>query len=224
NQAAFALKRSRLHEQLEKTHRTTKLVAEVTTLGNLSTTLDLITNGTKDSLDCDAVTLYCYDSETECLLSPPSMAGVNYPDRARKLTLVPPSSPVFSVLISKEIVTVTDVRTNDLFKGSRFSADEGIHSWAGIPLKMDDKPVGAMFVNYRRRHVFSESEIADMELFSSQAAIAIHNARLFDRTEKDLREREKFLELSNQLLGTLDIQETMNCATKFTATALDTEF
>ncbi len=62
-----------------------------------------------------------------------------------------------------------------------FAQREGIRSSAGIPLHVGDETLGILFVNYRERHHFAPQEQAEVELFATQAAIAIYNARLYRR-------------------------------------------
>lgn len=230
NQAAFALKKALLLVQMggllgqvETARKTAQRVAEVTTQGDLNSTLDAVTKGTRDALACDAVSIYVYYPEDN-RLSSPSIVGAFEPEKADLLKTVPPHSIVFEVLNSNDIIAVEDISKSDLFKSRPFAAREGMRSCAATPLRIGSELVGVMFVNYRTPHVFSEYEIANIRLFSSQAAIAIHNTRLLGQTKKDLEDREDLLELSSQLLGTLSLHETMMCAVTFAAKAFDVEF
>ena len=71
---------------------------------------------------------------------------------------------------------------------------EKVRSSAGAPLWARGQPVGLLFVNYRRKHRFSEIEKEAVRIFASQAAIAIHNAKLYDKTKRQSEHRQALVE------------------------------
>jgi len=62
-----------------------------------------------------------------------------------------------------------------------FVAREKIRSSAAVPLQLRDETVGVMFVNYRSEQCFDENQRRLIETFANYAAIAIQNARAFER-------------------------------------------
>ncbi len=179
NHAALALKKARLLEQVSKARDAAKLVAEVTVLEDLDSTLDSIVQGTQDALGSNAVTLYTYDQERRKLGYPPVMSGVRFPERVVRLVEVPKDSIVFAMLQRDEPYVTEETTADRLFRGRRFGLEEEIKSCVGIPLRVGDRKVGVMFVNYRSYHHFTADELANIELFANQAAVAIRNAQLY---------------------------------------------
>ena len=59
--AASALKKAKLLNQVKTAWDRARVVAEVTSLGNLEDTLHSIAEGTMEVVNCDAVTLHNYD-------------------------------------------------------------------------------------------------------------------------------------------------------------------
>ena len=47
------------------------------------------------------------------------------------------------------------------------------------PLQIDEAVEGVMNVAFKKPHEFQEEELLVLELLAAQAAIALHNARLF---------------------------------------------
>ncbi|WP_187435845.1 PAS domain S-box protein [Bradyrhizobium hipponense] len=70
--------------------------------------------------------------------------------------------------------------------GSSNAKREGHHTTLGTPLLREGTPVGIILVRRMEVRPFSDQQIALLETFADQAAIAIENARLFN----DLQERE----------------------------------
>ncbi len=62
-----------------------------------------------------------------------------------------------------------------------FPERESIQSFIGIRLETQDERVGALFVNFRSEHYFTEDEILAIRTFATQAAIAIDKNRLVSR-------------------------------------------
>src|SRR5262249_18618990 len=70
----------------------------------------------------------------------------------------------------------------------------GFRSWVSVPLIQRGDPIGVLALS---RHVvspFSEREIALLETFADQAAIAIENARLFQELQGRNRDLSEALE------------------------------
>lgn len=64
-----------------------------------------------------------------------------------------------------------------------FLQREAIQSFIGIRLETQAEWVGALFVNFRSEHYFTEDEILAIQAFATQAAIAIDKNRLVDRVQ-----------------------------------------
>ncbi len=70
-------------------------------------------------------------------------------------------------------------------------AQMGIKEIMGVPLLVDEKVIGAIAVFYLgdEGHGFSLEQVDLMERFAALAALAIHNARLNEQVQNELRER-----------------------------------
>lgn len=230
--AALALKKAKLLEQVQRARRAAEAVTRLTPLGDQRSrgaTLDSIALATLNALECGAVVLFEY-AEGE-LIHPPAMEGLYHRDRAENPQEKNDYELVRKVLESPEPWVIDDVRTREDFQHTRFARDEKVASCVALPLRAPDGRVGVMFVNYRTPRIFTQDEITGIELFADQAAIAISNARLFDERTKLSEERNRQLDrekklanLSEELLGTTDLQGTMDRAVAFAADALGTEF
>jgi PAS domain S-box-containing protein len=206
--AALALKNARLLDQVKKARDAARVVAQVSTLGDLSQTLASITKGTQETLLCDAVTLYTYDQEQDKLDFPPAMEGVKEPEKVRKLGLVREASVVRNILALDKAYEAEDAVSDPLMRGP-FVVREGIKSSVGIPLKVEDHKVGVMFVNYRSRHRFTNDELTNIGLFANQAAVAIRNAQLYRKSQERAAMLESLYKAAQAVPGSLSLLDVL---------------
>jgi GAF domain-containing protein len=71
------------------------------------------------------------------------------------------------------------VRSSDEYPvGSRLVKDQGWHSYLATPLLREGAPIGTILVRRMEVRPFSDKQIALIETFADQAAIAIANVRM----------------------------------------------
>lgn len=182
--ATLALNKARLLDQVSRAQSAAKLVAQVTVLGDREATLSSVARGTQEVTGCDAVTLFVYNQATDKLEHPPAMVGVRYPDRASLHGEVLSNSLVYEMLRRDEPYIVEAMAQDALFRDRRFSREEEIQCCVAIPLWAVGQKVGVMFVNYRTPHRFTAKELANIEPFANQAAVAIRNAQLYEESKQ----------------------------------------
>lgn len=222
--AAIAYVNAQRLDQIRKANATASLVAQVTTLGDLDKTLVSVVSGIQGALECDAVVLYVYDEAKGKWNYPPTLAGVLHPTRLSANSYEGLSSLIERVFQTGTPYLSEDIEVDALFHGSRFTREEGIKSCAAIALRISDQKVGVMFVNYRRLHRFGPDEVASIQLFANQAAVAIRNAQLFDERTQKIRAQVALVELSQQFLIKTSLQETLDAAVSMAAELMGTEF
>ena len=74
------------------------------------------------------------------------------------------------------------------------SMEKGVRSFAALPLKWQEKMVGALFVNVQRSISFTDELQRILQLFARQATIAIENAELFEQREQANRQLDRRVE------------------------------
>ncbi|MBI5942917.1 MAG: GAF domain-containing protein [Chloroflexi bacterium] len=65
------------------------------------------------------------------------------------------------------------------------------HSEMALPLKIADQIIGALDVQSTDPNAFSDEDVEVLSTLADQVSLAIHNARLFDQTQKSLTEAEE---------------------------------
>lgn len=206
--AALALKKARLLKQLDIAREAAALIAEVTVAEDLGNTLQSIVEETATVLGADAVTLYPYVPETEQFGHPPAMFGVRNEEPIRRLSEARKGTAVWKIFELDRLYFAEDA-PSDIVMNGRFVREEEIKSSAGIPLKAKGITVGVMFINYRSRHRFTNSELVNIRLFADQAAVAIRNAQLYEETTKRAKALQALYEASQAITGTLTLNELL---------------
>ncbi|KAA3665121.1 MAG: GAF domain-containing protein, partial [Chloroflexi bacterium] len=207
--SALALKKVKLLDGYRRTRDIAQVVASMTALESLDATLNEVLSGTQTALNCDAITLYFYDAQMEMVKPYPFMLGVNDRPAAMQLPHIPAHSIIYQILEKREMYIVEDINHDDLFRNSRFTIDEGIATCVALPLWINQEPVGALFVNYRTLHRFTSDELDNIRLFGNQAAVAIHNAQLYQREQSRHRALIALYETSQTVAVSLDLDEIL---------------
>jgi signal transduction histidine kinase len=99
---------------------------------------------------------------------------------------------------------VADVREEPQYRMRKVAKDSGLCSLLSIPMVFLGRTIGVLNIYTGRPLEFSEEDVALMTTFAGHAAVAIVNARRYERifrTEELLRQSEKF-----QLLGMLSAE------------------
>ncbi|NJN97836.1 MAG: GAF domain-containing sensor histidine kinase [Anaerolineales bacterium] len=77
-----------------------------------------------------------------------------------------------------------------------------VPGWMSVPLRVRGEVIGYLTLDSQRRTAYIQAEVALAQAFANQAAVAIHNARLFEQVRAG---REQLQFLSRRLV---EVQET----------------
>ncbi|MBN2003206.1 MAG: GAF domain-containing protein [Anaerolineae bacterium] len=84
---------------------------------------------------------------------------------------------------------------------------------AGIPLRIGETVVGVMNIAFHAPHNFDEKELQSLSLLADQAAITIHNVRLFEATERQIKELSVLHAVANAAAEMTHEDALIECAT-----------
>jgi signal transduction histidine kinase len=82
---------------------------------------------------------------------------------------------------------------------------KGLASYLALPLIVKDEVIGVLSLYTKEEHDFTQEEVESLEMLVSQAAIAIHEAQLYEETERRRREAEELGRVAQSLTETLDM-------------------
>ena len=104
--------------------------------------------------------------------------------------------PVIEDPLGPSVVSTEDFR--------RRQASSGIRKVLAVPLRDAKTVLGVLAVGDEAGRAFSAAEVALLQAFGDQAAIALTNARLFEETERRRRAAESLADLGRVLTRSLD--------------------
>jgi len=220
DQAAVAIENARLfeaeraaREQAEKLkEETRKTLAQFTRLYELSTEIvsalsleaaaNLVMEKVVQATEAHSAILNLLDQEGNLELaigpseSPPRASGTT-------TTIFKTGQP----LIVSDVTAEPGLMNPELL-------EKGIKASIGLPLKAGRQIIGALFVRFDRPRQFSQQELETLFIFANQAAIAIQNARLYERVQQHAIElQEKVAERTSELRVMYELAQALGQAT-----------
>lgn len=99
------------------------------------------------------------------------------------------------VITQCEPVIIADTHLDPRWTVTKGS--EYIHCWMGIPLKIKDRVIGLLNLDYDQPNFYDQDQVQLAVGFSYQAAAAIENARLFQAEQQRSQELETFARVSS---------------------------
>ncbi|HZA54417.1 MAG TPA: ATP-binding protein [Candidatus Udaeobacter sp.] len=108
-----------------------------------------------------------------------------------------PSTPklVREAMESKKPVVALDVQTDPRTLDPDFYKRNSLISYLGVPLLAKEKALGVLVFLTREKHQYEKDEIDFLSSLASQAAIAIHNSQLHQKTQRQALELEQASQL-----------------------------
>ena len=114
-------------------------------------------------------------AESSMPTSPPTLRGMPVGDGL-----------VGWIAAHREPLRLPDLLADPRVRNAARLREEGVVSFAGVPLLAGDRVLGVLAIATRRRHEYSAEEMAVFQSLANHAAVAIENARLFaeERTRR----------------------------------------
>ncbi len=114
----------------------------------------------------------------------------------------------YRVARNAERLVVNQMRGHPLFAGSDRNG-----AIAGIPLRIGETVVGVMNIAFHAPHDFDEKQLQSLGLLADQAAITIHNVRLFEATERQIKELSVLHAIASAAAEMTQEDALIECAT-----------
>ncbi len=144
---------------------------------NLDELLRFIILTATEIIDCESVSILLYDEKSGRLVF--AAATGSDPKRLSETPVPLDSSLAGTIFRENKIISLSDVQ-NDPRHYAMVSkhVDFEVHNILGVPMRIKDKPTGVLEALNKRDGNFDESDADILSVIASQAAVAIHNARL----------------------------------------------
>jgi signal transduction histidine kinase len=208
DQAVIAIENVRLFTELQtRTQELTRSVGQLTALGEVaravSSTLDLdtvlstIVSRAIQLSGTDGGSVYEYDEATEEFsLRASRDLPEAYVEQVRDARPRKGEGAVGRVAQSREPVQIADISAPAAYESRVRNTllQIGLRALLAVPLIAEDQLVGALIVMRKRSGAFADEEVALLQTFATQSALAIQNARLF----RELGDKSRQLEVASQ--------------------------
>ncbi len=206
--AALALRNARLYEDARRRRREAEVVAELA--GRISASLDLgdvlqaVVEGGRELCGCDLATICLREADSEALVMR-YWAGTRNPSLSS--VRIEPGKGIGGLVLT----TGLPFRTDDYAGDPRFTKDflafiktEEIVTALVVPIGIDQKVEGLLFVHNRSPRPFTDHDESIVTRLADHAAIAIRNARLYESSERRRRAAESLADVGRLISQSLD--------------------
>lgn len=143
--------------------------------------------------------------------------AVGYPESARGFRLRIGHGLVGAAVAERQPILVGDLSSDPRY----VTIVQGMYSQLAIPLLHKAKPIGALNILGSRPHQFSDSDVAILRQFGAHVAVALVNARLFDRERADAEAFEALAEIGREVASVLDLDQLFEHIAHLTRRVID---
>ena len=213
--AAIAIKNARLFQQEQDKRRLSDTLREVARIANSSLDLEQVLQHILNELGkvvaYDSTSIHLVDGNRLKIIA---CRGFDEPDEVTNITfsLDDPKFPNYRVLANKAPCIVNDVRFSypHFMDEARQYHSGRIRSWLGVPLIHRDRVIGMISIDSETPDYYTKDSASLALTFANQVAIAIVNARLFQQTQKRMKELDTLHQASQAITSSLDIAKVLS--------------
>ncbi|MEW6406874.1 MAG: GAF domain-containing protein, partial [Chloroflexota bacterium] len=217
DQAAGAIVKTRLLDETQRRARQLSLLNDIgrslTSTLDLNSLLNQILDHAIDIIGCEAGTLFLLDEDTGELIF--EVVAGPVVDELVGQRLAPGTGHVGKAVITRQPAIVNDVHSTEEW-ASKPDEKTGFQTrnLLLVPMLVQDRVIGVIeVINRRDGTPFSLDDQDLLIAYTSQAAIALENARLYTLTDQQLAARVDELSamqrIDRELNASLDIQRAM---------------
>ncbi len=212
DQAALALENARLFEETERRRREAEELARVAR--SLTESLDMTAVG--ERIVASVQELFGVKAATLRLLQPDGSLGslaLSGEPLSGGLVLPPGAGLTGLAVAEGRPIWCADVSNMPGIRLTDQMCDHHLHSGnrslIAVPLRAHEKVIGSLALSDQTGRTYSDSEVALLQTFADQAALALENARLFEETERRAQEISTLHEIGTKLVSTLDLSAVL---------------
>ena len=143
--------------------------------------------------------------------------SVGYPDAERALRLRPGVGLTGAAVLAEQPLLVNDVAADPRY----VEFVPGMQSELVVPLIHKSRAIGALNVLSKNRDQFTLRDMAIASQFAAHVAVAVVNARLFERSRLDAEAFETLAEIGREVASVLDLDELFEHIARLATRVID---
>ncbi len=176
--------------------------------------LHQIPNLIRRLISFEALAVYLFDQKRGELRVAYS---VGYPERTGGMTLRSGQGLVGAAVQSEQALLVNDVAADPRY----VELVPGMQAEIVVPLLHKSRPIGALNVLSRTRDQFTHRDVSILSQFGAQVAVALANARLYERSRLDAEAFETLADIGREVASVLDVNELLTRIAQLTRRVID---
>jgi len=206
DQAVVAMENARLFnetkEGLEQQTATSEVLKVISRSAlDLQAVFDTVVQNSVRLCTADNASLYVRDGDMYRHIAIAAKSGDETEEAAlreaftTRIAIAPGrESAVGRVLLERRTIQIPDAPIDPEYTARRVGPEQYVsHALIGVPILRESEIIGVLLARRYAPGLFREREVALLETFADQAAIAIENVRLFNETKAALEERTESL-------------------------------
>jgi len=217
-QAAVAIENARLFE-VEKRHfqeaETLRQAAEaVTSTLDIQQVLTSILDNLNRVIPFDSASVFLIEGENVRLTAFQGSSISN--DVINRL--FPADNALFQeILQTRQSYIIKDTQNDTRFEKW---VVEQVHGWMGVPLIARGEIIGYITIDSQKIGAYNEHDANLAMTFAHQAAVAIENAKLYERGERQIRQLTVLRDIDSAISSSFDLRVTLNLLVGYAAREL----
>jgi len=157
----------------------------------------------RSALQVEFLAVVLPDESREFLRIHPSQIGYDVPVEEVRLPL--DGSVCGMVFQSGKAMLIRDVRDVPFY----YPGHPDVRSELCVPLRVGEEVIGVLNIESRKQNAFQEEDLAFFTAIAGELAIALENARLYQREQRRREEAESLYRAAQAMTTTLDLQEVL---------------
>jgi len=208
-QAASAIQNARQFEaeqrHLQEAETLRETAEAITSSLDIRQVLNAILNNLSRVVQFDSAALFLLEGDTVRLT-----AGIGFPDHENVVNSVYPASNSLlqKVWESGQPLILEDAQNDPRYE--KWAAADKIRGWMGVPLAARGMIIGCITIDSYTKGAYSEHDATLASTFAHQAAAAIENARLFERSEQQIRQLTVLRDIDSAISSSFDLRVTLD--------------
>jgi PAS domain S-box-containing protein len=221
NQAAIAIENARLYEEVMQRLGETQALREVTSAAGSTLNFDQMLTRTlqaiHQALDVQSLSFALPDDSGKSLVVHPSCIGfASFSEKSLHLPIA--GSLAGQVYASGEPAVAKSTDQMSYRFESEYPETE---TQLAVPVKVSGKVVGVLSAKGSDADAPDEDDVRVFEAIATQLATAMENARLYEESRARLRSTNSLLEISRDVVSTLDLDKVLRRVIETAIKAID---